>query len=197
MQVISLGISQGQVHAQQASSSQDSLRNAGGLEALGIGPGHDHLLLLKVLTELLLHGDKVGNALAGMLKVIQGIDDGDRSIFSNGADHFTAHAQLRQVIDPDQQTVQIAAQDLGGVRPGLLVGQLHLCGVIELCVSAQLGQAGFKGNAGTSGGVCKDHAEALVFQQFVVTLAAVQLVLQIQSLVNQPLQLCLGQIHNA
>ena len=115
----------------------------------------------------------------------------------DGADDLTAHAQLGQVVDADQQAVEVAAQNLGGVSPGLLVGQLHLGGVVELRMAAQLGQAGLEGDAGTGGGVGEDHAEALVLQQLVVALAAIQLMLQIQGLIDEPLLLGLGEIHDA
>ena len=194
VQLIALRVSQRQVGAQQAAGNQHGLGHARRFHAVGIRPAHHNFLFLPAGAQLLLQGHDVAHALAGVLFVVQAVDDGDGGGFANLVHDVAGHAIFLQVIQAHHQSVQVAAQHKAGVLPGLFVLALHVVLAVILRVAAQLRHARLERNARAGRGLRKNHAQRLVFQQLVLGAHSV-LALQVERHVQDGLDLFARVIH--
>ena len=129
-----------------------------------------------------------------MLLIVQAVDDGDGGGGTDLVHDIPGHTVLLQVVEADHQRVQVAGEDQAGVVPGLLVLALHIVLAVVLGVAAQLGHARLKGHPGSGGGLGKNHAQGLIFQQLVLRAHGV-LALQVEGHVQNGLDFLAGVVH--
>ena len=132
------------------------------------------------VTELLAGGHDIGQHLSGMEGVGQAVPDGNAGILGQILNHRLLEAA---VLD----TVEHAAQNLGGVLQGLLLAHLGRTGIQEGDAHAQIASADFESAAGSGGGLLEQQNDLLVAQPLVlnaVVLHSLELGRQVEQIVD-------------
>lgn len=104
------------------------------------------------VAELLDHGLQVGEELAGVEAVGEGVDDGDRAFLAEGGDLVVGVAA-------DDDAVQVAGEDAGGVFIGLAAAELEAVAVEVEGGAAEFVDADLEGDAGAGRGLQEDQAD--------------------------------------
>ena len=128
-----------------------------------------------------------------MLFVVKAVDDGDSGVLADLVHDVTSHAVLLKVVQTNHQSVEVTGKNQTGVGPSFLILALHGVLAVILSVAAKLSHTSLKGDAGTGGGLCKEHTEGLVLEQL-VSLTDSVLALQLESYVQNGLDLFTGEV---